>query len=154
MSKIVLVSEINSTPEVCFDLSTNIDLHLISASQTMEEAIGGRTSGHIGLGETVTWRATHFGIRQNLTAKITAFKRPYYFKDEQIKGAFKKLSHEHFFEKVNGKVIMTDILEFETPYGLFGKLFERLILTNYLKRFLATRNHIIKEFAERHENGE
>jgi hypothetical protein len=86
MPIIKLTTEINSTLEICFDLSRSIDLHKISTSKTNEEAIEGKTKGLINLNETVTWKATHFGVRQKLTSKITAFDRPYYFVDEQTKG--------------------------------------------------------------------
>ncbi|HTM97818.1 MAG TPA: SRPBCC family protein [Pedobacter sp.] len=148
MPKIELITEINSTIELCFDLARSIDLHKISTSKTNEQAISGTTSGLIGLNEFVTWQATHFGIRQELTSKITAFERPYYFVDEQVKGAFKSIYHEHKFEHVPGKVIMRDIFKFESPYGVFGQLFNKLVLTNYLKKLLTDRNRIIKEFAE------
>lgn len=148
MPKIVIITEINSTLETCFDLARSIDLHKISTAHTNEQAVEGRTNGLINLHETVTWQATHFGIRQKLTSKITAFDRPNYFTDEQIKGIFKSIIHEHKFEKVGDKVIMTDIFEFHSPFGLFGKLFNRLILTNYLKKLLTDRNQIIKAFAE------
>lgn len=148
MPKIELVTEINSTTETCFDLSRSIDLHKISTVQTNEEAIGGRTTGLINLNETVTWQATHFGVRQKLTSKVTAFDRPNYFIDEQIKGVFKSIIHEHRFEKVGDKVIMKDIFEFHSPFGFFGKIFNKLILTAYLKKLLIDRNQIIKEFAE------
>lgn len=148
MPKIVIITEINSSLETCFDLARSIDLHKISTAHTNEQAVEGRTNGLINLHETVTWQATHFGIRQKLTSKITAFDRPNYFTDEQIKGIFKSIIHEHKFEKVGDKVIMTDIFEFHSPFGLFGKLFNRLILTNYLKKLLTDRNQIIKAFAE------
>jgi len=148
MPKIVIITEINSTLETCFDLARSIDLHKISTAHTNEQAIEGRTIGLINLHETVTWQATHFGIRQKLTSKITAFDRPNYFTDEQIKGIFKSIIHEHKFEKVGDTVIMTDKFEFHSPFGLFGKLFNRLILTNYLKKLLTDRNQIIKAFAE------
>ncbi|WP_421978731.1 hypothetical protein [Roseivirga seohaensis] len=38
----------------CFDLSRSIDLHQISTIETKERAIAGKTSGLIGLNETVT----------------------------------------------------------------------------------------------------
>src|SRR6185312_6108426 len=60
----------------CFDLSRSIDLHLLSTEKTGERAIAGVTSGLIGLGEQVTWRAKHLGIRQELTAEITALDGP------------------------------------------------------------------------------
>ncbi len=148
MPKIELTTEIQSTLEICFDLSRSIDLHKISTYKTNEEVIAGRTSGLINLNETVTWKATHFGIRQKLTAQITAFDRPNYFRDEQIAGIFKSMVHEHKFEQLDGQVIMTDVFEFESPLGLLGKAFNKLVLTNYLTKFLKDRNKIIKEYAE------
>jgi len=148
MPKIELKTEINSTIEICFDLSRSIDLHKISTAKTNEEAIAGRTTGLINLNETVTWQATHFGVTQNLTSKITAFERPKLFIDEQTKGIFKSIIHEHKFEQIGNKVLMTDIFEFHSPFGFLGVFFNNLVLTNYLKRLLLDRNQIIKEFAE------
>lgn len=148
MPVIQLKTEINAPIGRCFDLSTSIDLHSISTADTNEEAIAGRTSGLIQLNETVTWRATHLGLRRQLTSKITAYKRPDYFVDEQVEGVFKSIHHRHEFEEVNGKTIMTDTFAFESPYGLFGKLFNTLVLTNYMRRFLIKRNTVIKDYAE------
>ncbi len=148
MPKIELKTIINSTLDICFDLSRSIDLHKISTAKTNEEAIEGITSGLINLNETVTWQGTHFGIRQKLTSKITAFDKPNYFRDEQIKGAFKSIYHEHKFEQIENKILMTDIFEFQSPFGILGNLFNKLILTKYLRNLLIDRNNIIKEFAE------
>lgn len=148
MPTIVLKTIINSSIDICFDLSRSIDLHKLSTAKTNEEAIAGITTGLINLNETVTWKATHFGIRQELTSKITEMDRPYYFRDEQIKGIFKLIYHEHKFEKIDNNVVMTDIFKFQSPFGIFGKFFNSLILTRYLRQFLIERNAILKEFAE------
>ncbi len=148
MPKIEIKTEINSTIDICFDLSRSIDLHKISTAKTNEEAIAGKTSGLINLHEFVTWQATHFGFRQKLTSKITAFERPNYFVDEMVNGAFKSFRHEHIFEQLNDKVIMKDVFEFHSPFGVIGQLFNKLILTNYLKQLLIDRNKVIKDFAE------
>jgi ligand-binding SRPBCC domain-containing protein len=148
MPIIELRTEIKSTLNICFDLSRSIDLHKISTAQTKEEAIAGTISGLINLNETVTWQAIHFGIKQKLTSKITAFDRPNFFRDEQVKGIFKSFCHEHKFEQIEDKVIMTDIFEYQSPFGIFGRIFNSLILTNYLRQLLIDRNNTIKEFAE------
>ncbi len=148
MPRIELFTEINSPIEICFDLSRSIDLHKISTAGTKEEAIDGKTSGLINHGETVTWQATHFGIRRKLTSKITSFERPYYFVDEQMSGPFKSIIHTHTFEQQAGKVLMTDLFEFESPFGIFGHVFNYLVLTRYMKGFLVRRNNVIKEFAQ------
>ncbi len=148
MPKIELITKINAPIDVCFDLARSIDLHRISTAHTSEEAISGVTSGLIGLNEHVTWRATHFGITQTLSSKITGFDRPHYFVDEQIQGAFKSIHHLHQFEETNGIVTMTDDFEFSAPYGVFGRVFNALILTSYLRKLLIQRNKIIKQYAE------
>ncbi|MES2681583.1 MAG: SRPBCC family protein [Bacteroidota bacterium] len=148
MPTIKLEIEIFSDIETCFDLARSIDLHQISTAKTNEKAISGRTSGLINPDETVTWQATHFGIRQKLTSKITAFKRPFHFRDEQIKGIFKFIIHDHYFEQKDQKVIMKDVFSFQSPFGIFGRIFDKLVLTKYLRKFLIERNDIIKEYAE------
>ena len=79
MPKIELTTEIAAPIEVVFDLARSIDLHEQSTSQTNEKAVAGRTSGLIELGESVTWEATHFFVRQRLTARIVKFERPTHF---------------------------------------------------------------------------
>lgn len=55
-------TRIGAPVEVVLDLSLDIDAHMASMAHSGERAIGGVTSGLIGLGEEVTWRARHFGI--------------------------------------------------------------------------------------------
>lgn len=148
MPTIEIETRINAPIEICFDLARSIDLHSISTAQTNEQAIAGCTSGLIELNETVTWQATHFGIRQKLTSKITAMQRPFHFCDEQQQGAFKFIKHDHYFEEKDGTVIMRDIFRFGAPLGPLGWLAEKLVLTNYLRGFLIERNNCIKTFAE------
>lgn len=146
--KIELITFINAPIEKGFDLSRSIDLHMESTKQTGEKAIAGKTSGLIGLDETVTWRAKHFGIWQTLTSKITEYDRPNLFVDEMVSGAFKSIRHEHHFTASEDQTIMKDILEFESPLGILGRIFNKLILTRYMTKLLVERNSVIKEVAE------
>ncbi|TXD83231.1 SRPBCC family protein [Subsaximicrobium wynnwilliamsii] len=98
--------------------------------------------------ESVTWRAKHFGIYQNLTSKITEFDRPNYFTDEMQSGIFKAFKHEHHFAELNGGTLMTDIFDYKSPFGILGKLADKLFLEKYMTEFLTKRNRIVKEFAE------
>ena len=148
MPIIKLYTTIKAPIDICFGLATSIDLHKISTSHTKEEAIAGKTNGLIGLNEFVTWEATHFGIKQQLTTKITAYEKPFHFRDEQLKGIFTAFRHDHFFELKDNHVIMTDVFDFESPFGLLGQLFNKCILTRYMQQFLMDRNQVIKAFAE------
>lgn len=148
MPIIKLETPINAPIETCFDLSRSIDLHVQSTAQTNEQAIAGRTSGLIELGEYVTWQATHFGVRQKLTSKITAMQFPFHFRDEQQKGIFKFIKHDHYFEQHNDHVVMKDSFCFQSPLGPLGWLADKLVLTSYLRGFLVERNKMIKHYAE------
>jgi ligand-binding SRPBCC domain-containing protein len=148
MPLIELTTTIEAPIERCFDLARSIDLHKSSTLGSQEEAIAGVTSGLIGKGQCVTWSAKHFGIRQKLTSAITHFEYPYHFRDEMIKGAFKLIKHDHIFQQTGNETLMTDRFNFESPGGVLGSIFNRLILTKYLRGILTTRNKMIKEAAE------
>ena len=148
MPTIELKTKINAPAERSFLLSLSVDLHLLSTQETNERAISGVTTGLMKLNDVVTWRAKHFGIYQNMTSKISAYDAPKYFVSEMLKGAFKKLHHQHLFEWTGNETIMTDIFYFEAPFGILGELFSKFILKNYMKGFLIKRNETIKEVAE------
>lgn len=148
MIKIHLTTVINAPIERVFDLSRSINLHKISVAHTEEKVIAGVTTGLVKENDTVTWQAKHlFKIRQ-FTSKITAMKIPEYFTDEMTKGDFKSFFHQHHFKIIDNGTIMIDIVEFESPYGIFGKLFNSLYLENYMKKLLLQRNAVIKMYAE------
>jgi len=148
MSTIYLETLINASVQKVFNLSRDIDLHQRSTAKTNEKAIGGKVSGLIELGETVTWRAKHLGFYQNLTTKITEMESPKMFTDIMLKGAFKSMKHTHLFIEKIGKTMMIDHFEFESPMGIVGKFFDIIFLKNYLRNFLLDRNRMIRETAE------
>ncbi|MBO6186515.1 MAG: SRPBCC family protein [Chryseobacterium sp.] len=149
MSTIYLTTVIKSDIHKVFDLSRDIDLHQKSTSKTNEKAIAGRTSGLIELNETVTWRAKHLGFYQTHQSKITEMEKPYQFIDVMLKGRFKSFKHQHIFKTEDKNTVMTDILEFESPCGIIGKIFNKIFLKNYMKNFLLERNKLIKVMAEK-----
>lgn len=134
--------------ERVFDLSRSIELHTDSTSSTGERAIAGVTSGLIGLGDEVTWRARHFGIWQSLSVKITACERPTHFADTMLRGAFRRMEHHHHFEPTADGVLMRDVFSFESPLGILGRIADALFLERYMKAFLVQRNRVIKQAAE------
>ena len=95
MPVIELFTVIDAPMERVFDLARSIDLHTDSTAGTGERAVGGVTSGLIGAGQEVTWRARHFGVWQSLTVRITAFERPTHFADAMLRGAFRRMEHHH-----------------------------------------------------------
>jgi ligand-binding SRPBCC domain-containing protein len=148
MTTIQLTTKIKAPIQIVFDVSRNIDIHQQSASKSYEVAIAGVTSGLINYNETVTWRGKHFGFYLTHKSRITAMTFYHYFVDEMEEGKFKTFKHQHFFEEINEVTTMTDVLQYETPFGVFGKLFDILFLKNHLTQFLLERNKILKAVAE------
>lgn len=147
MTTIQLSTFIKAPVTTVFDLARSIEIHTASTAQTHEIAIAGRTSGLCEAGDTITWQATHFGIRQLLTVRITKMEPPYYFEDEMVKGAFRSFSHQHIFEAQDDGTLMKDVFTFKAPLGILGLLAEKLFLERYMTRLLIKRNGVIREVA-------
>jgi ligand-binding SRPBCC domain-containing protein len=148
MPRIKLTTKIKAPIKVVFDLSRSVDLHKLSTKHTNETAIGGVTKGLMELNDSVTWKARHFGIYQTLTSKITSMDRPNNFNDEMEKGAFNSFKHFHGFETDKSITTMTDVFDYKSPFGILGRLADRLFLEKYMTKLLVVRNQVIKEYAE------
>jgi len=61
MVKLDELTVIRAPIERCFDLSRSVEVHLAGSDSYGEAvvALGGVTSGLIGMGQRVTWRAKH-----------------------------------------------------------------------------------------------
>jgi ligand-binding SRPBCC domain-containing protein len=101
------------------------------------------TTGLIGLGDEVTWKARHFGLRLSLTSRVTEFESPLRFVDEQTKGPFRRFRHEHVFESTASGSVMTDRVSFTAPLGVLGRLVETLVLKRYLTRLIEERGRFL-----------
>lgn len=135
--------------EICFDLARNVDVHIETSKRTKEKAISGVTSGLLEKGDTVTWQAVHLGVNQKLTAKVTEMTRPTIFVDVMVKGAFHSFTHTHqFIAKENG-TMMIDTFEYKSPFGLVGKIADKLFLEKYMSNFINSRATALKEMSEK-----
>jgi ligand-binding SRPBCC domain-containing protein len=145
---IQLETRIAAPARRCFLLALSIDLHMASTAGTREQAVAGVTTGLIGEGESVTWRGRHFGLMLQHTSRITQYEPPAFFQDVMTSGVFKRFEHDHRFQERDGETVMRDELRFSAPFGVFGLMAERLVLRNYLTRFLLERNKFITHVAE------
>ncbi len=148
MAVIELETFIKAPRERVFDLSRSIDAHQDTARHTGERAVAGLTQGLIGLDQEVTWEARHLGVRQRLSVKIVRYARPHHFQDVMLRGAFREMKHDHYFEARDGGTILRDRFEFRSPLGPLGRLFDRFFLAGYMRRFLEQRNALLKRAAE------
>lgn len=137
--------------ERCFDLARSVEAHLAGNVRWGESAIAaaGATSGLLGLGDRVTWRARHLGIRWRLTSEISAMDRPNWFQDAMIRGPFRFMRHDHFFRALpGGETEMRDVFCFAAPLAVLGRVAEVTFLSGYMMGLLGERNEVIREIAE------
>jgi len=139
---------IAAPPETVFGAALSIDAHLASMARSGERAVAGVTTGRIGLGECVTWRARHFGVPWTMTSRITEFDEPVRFVDEQQDGPFTRFRHEHSFTAAGAGTQMVDLVSFRAPGGPVGWIAERVLLGWYLRRLIRQRNDYLKTSIE------
>ncbi|MGO9257613.1 MAG: SRPBCC family protein [Bryobacteraceae bacterium] len=140
--------------ERCFDLARSVEVHLVGNVHSGESAVAaaGVTSGLVGMGQRVTWRAKHFGVWHKLTSEITAMDRPAWFQDTMIRGPFRSMRHDHFFRPLSGdRTEMKDLFWVEAPLPLLGRLAEMAFLRRYMQALLDERNAAIQRIAESSE---
>jgi hypothetical protein len=154
MTRIEETTVIDAPIERCFDLSRSVEVHLLANVHSGEQAlaIGGVTSGLVGLNQQVTWRAKHFGVWHNLTSKTTAFRPPSYFQVTMTQGIFRSMQADHLFRTLpSGATEMKDVFSIAAPLPFLGPLAEALFLRRYMLALLRERNAVIKQLAESSE---
>ena len=151
MPLINLTTEIKAPIARVFDLARSIDLHQRSMEHTQERPIAGVISGLIELGQTVTWEAVHFGIRQQLTSRITICERPTHLQDIMVSGVFERFTHDHYLSETGTGTLMNDVFDFDSPWGALGRIADALFLERYMTNLLKKRNAEIKHTAESDE---
>lgn len=98
-------------------------------------------------GQIVTYRVKPvLGIPLHWVTEITHVEPLSYFIDEQRFGPYAFWHHLHRFKKVDGGVLMTDILHYKMPLGILGKLAHILFVKNQVRRIFEHREKVLTDF--------
>lgn len=146
MPHIDLVTDIAAAPEVCFDVSLDVGVHL--AASPGQRIVGGVRAGRMRLGEHVTWSARHCGVRWRMTSRIVEYERPHAFTDAMQRGPFGHWRHQHIFESTDLGTRMFDHVAFASPLGALGRIVDALVLERYMAYLLRDHNRHVREVAE------
>jgi ligand-binding SRPBCC domain-containing protein len=76
--------------------------------------------------------------------EITHVKELAYFIDEQRFGPYKFWHHEHHFQSIAKGVLITDLVYYELPFGLLGKMVHALKVKLQLKDIFAYRQRALE----------
>ena len=85
------------------------------------------------------------GIRLPRGSEITQVKLGEYFIDSMIKGPFKIWNRQHFFKEGESGTEIIDIVHYQLPFRLWGKLFQPIIVKQKVKGIFEYRKTRIKE---------
>lgn len=148
MPTIHLTNFIAAPIERVFDLSRNLTIYKLMLQGRKEQFSSGAASMFINQGETLTFHAKHFGKTRLVTTRVMDLKKPSSFVQEQVKGDLLHFKHEHHFKSVENGTIMIDLIDFDGPRDVIGKVAAKLYLKKYLERFIGMRNSLIQQYAE------
>ncbi len=77
--------------------------------------------------------------------EITHVEESKYFIDEQRFGPYKFWHHLHRFEERNGKLIMEDIVNYALPFGILGRIVNKLFVGKKVKEIFTHREKVLDE---------
>ena len=84
-----------------------------------------------------------WNINMTWLTEITHVKEKEYFVDEQRVGPYKLWHHEHKIIPINEGVLMTDLVTYQPPYGILGRLANHLIIRKKLAEIFEYRRNIL-----------
>lgn len=140
MPTLIIETTINAAPKICFDL-----VRRASTETNIQKIIGGFEKAQI-----VTFYGSFLGFKQDLTLKVTDFERPQIFIDAMTEGNFKSFRHIHEFTLQNdSQTLLKDTFEWSSPFGIFGKIIDKVFLKKRLREIVVRRNQRLKQITER-----
>lgn len=105
-------------------------------------------------GQIITYKIGIFPfIKNNWITEITHFRNPSgnglqhaFFVDEQRFGPYAMWHHEHHFEELeNGRVKMTDVVNFKLPFGILGDIIAGKAVLKKVRSIFESRHRILNE---------
>ncbi len=83
---------------------------------------------------------------QSWVTEITHVNEPYYFVDEQRFGPYRMWHHEHIFTEIpDVGVEMQDIVTYIVPFGVLGRIANRLIVRKKILEIFKYRKEILQK---------
>lgn len=100
-------------------------------------------------GMIITYRVSPLaGIKMNWVTEITHVEEGRFFVDDQRSGPYALWHHQHFIEPDGDGTLMTDIVTYMPPFGLLGRIANRLIIRRRLKEIFDYREKSMIRWAE------
>lgn len=83
------------------------------------------------------------GIPLNWCTEITQVEEKKYFIDEQRFGPYTFWHHQHWFQEIEGGVLMEDILHYKVPLGPIGLVVDKLLVEKKVNQIFEFRKQAL-----------
>tara|TARA_B100002052_G_C15703639_1_gene516270 strand:+ start:95 stop:559 length:465 start_codon:yes stop_codon:yes gene_type:complete len=92
------------------------------------------------------------GIKIKWVTEITQVIRNNYFIDEQRFGPYSFWHHKHFIKEIDNGILMDDVIHYKIPFGLIGKIFNKIYVQNKLDKIFKYRENKLNEIFGNYSN--
>jgi len=107
------------------------------------------TKGSPGLGYEVTLKVRQFMVFvMRWHVKITVYEPPVLMVDEQVSGPFRTWKQTRRLRQVEGGTELTDIVEYEAPFGPLGRIVNALVIRRQIEKMFTYRQATTKKLLE------
>lgn len=96
-------------------------------------------------GALIDYRLNLYGLPVHWQTEIATFDPENSFSDVQLKGPYRKWHHLHQFSEVPGGTEMRDAVDYEIPFGLFGRMAHPLFVRRSLQKIFDYRWRVVEE---------
>ncbi|SEA11032.1 SRPBCC family protein [Psychroflexus halocasei] len=91
-------------------------------------------------GQIIQYKVNPFpGFTTNWVTEIKQVDHLNFFIDSQLFGPYKLWHHEHFIHKIEGGVMMEDLVHYKLPLGFLGKMVHPYLVKPRLDEIFETR---------------
>ena len=98
------------------------------------------------LGSRLTLRGRRWGVTQRMVSEITAFEDGVVIVEEQRQGPFRLWKHtQRFAPAADGRVHIIDVIEYDPPGGVLGRLATAEVIGRELDRLFSYRREKLTE---------
>ena len=141
-----------SIEEAWFFFSTPKNLNVITPETLNFKTISGDEKDMF-QGQIIHYKISPFCfVTMEWVTEITHVEPSVFFVDEQRFGPYKFWHHKHFFTKIEGGVLMEDVVHYKLPFGFIGRLFHSIMVKPRLDEIFAFRKKkLVELFGNYHE---
>jgi ligand-binding SRPBCC domain-containing protein len=141
------VQQIPASLQEVWDFFSNPGkLPLITPPYMKFRVISTEKVDHIYKGQLIEYKVSPLlGIPLHWITEIEELKDKEFFIDTQRKGPYRLWRHQHFFKAIPGGVEMTDVVEYQNPLGLIGRIANSIFVKRKLRKIFEYRRKRVEE---------